>query len=129
MERAARHKLDRVFVHALTDGRDTSPTGGVKFIGELERVMDKAGTGRVASVGGRYYGMDRDKRWERTKKAYDAMVGSGPAEAGRHRARSAVDYVRKSYEGGVTDEFVEPATIVDASERPVGALQDGDSVI
>lgn len=121
---AARHKLARVFVHVLTDGRDTSPAGGVKFVGELERVMQEAGTGRVASVGGRYYGMDRDKRWERTKKAYDAIVGVNP-----NHARSAVNYIGKSYEAGVTDEFVEPATIVDSEDTPIGALRDGDSVI
>jgi 2,3-bisphosphoglycerate-independent phosphoglycerate mutase len=121
---AARHKLDRVFVHALTDGRDTSPTGGAKFLGALEQVMQKAGAGRVASVGGRYYGMDRDKRWERTKKAYDSITGVNPTHA-----RSAVEYVQKSYESGVTDEFVEPATIVDADDKPVGPLQEGDSVI
>ena len=124
IELAARRKLDRVFVHVLTDGRDTSPTGGVKYIAALERVMQKAGTGRVASVGGRYYGMDRDKRWERTKKAYEAITGVNPTHA-----RSAVDYVQKSYEKGVTDEFVEPATVVDADDKPVGPLQEGDSVI
>jgi 2,3-bisphosphoglycerate-independent phosphoglycerate mutase len=124
IELAARQKLERVFVHALTDGRDTSPTGGAKFIGALERVMNKAGAGRVASVGGRYYGMDRDKRWERTRKAYDAITGVNPTQA-----RSAVDYVQKSYESGVTDEFVEPATIVDTDGKPIGPLQDGDSVV
>ena len=75
IEMAARYKLKRVFVQGFTDGRDTSPAGGAGFFGELEQVMSKAGTGRVASVGGRYYGMDRDNRWERTKKAYDSMVG------------------------------------------------------
>jgi 2,3-bisphosphoglycerate-independent phosphoglycerate mutase len=124
IELAARHKLDRVFVHALTDGRDTSPTGGARFTGELEGVMQKAGTGRVASVGGRYYGMDRDRRWERTKKAYDSITG-----ASHTHARAAVDYVQKSYETGVTDEFIEPATVVDADDKPVGPLRDGDSVI
>ena len=124
IELAARHGLDRVFVHALTDGRDTSPTGGAKFVGELERVMHRAGTGRVASVGGRYYGMDRDKRWDRTKKFYDAMVGSSAMHA-----TGAVEYIQKSYEAGVTDEFIEPATIVGADDKPTGALRDGDSVI
>jgi 2,3-bisphosphoglycerate-independent phosphoglycerate mutase len=124
IELAARHKLDRVFVHAFTDGRDTSPTGGAKFVGELERVMHNAGTGRVSSVGGRYFGMDRDKRWDRTRKAYDAITGTSP-----NRARSAVQHVQKSYEAGVTDEFVEPATIVGADNTPIGALGDGDSVI
>src|SRR6185436_5852891 len=72
IEMAARRGVARVFVQGFTDGRDTSPTGGVRFVGELERVMKKVGVGRVASVGGRYYGMDRDKRWDRTKKAYDS---------------------------------------------------------
>ncbi len=124
IDMAARQKVERLFVHALTDGRDTSPTGGAKFVGELERVMQKFGTGRLASVGGRYYGMDRDKRWERTKRAYDSIVGVNP-----NHAQSAVDCIRKSYEAGVTDEFIEPATIVDADDKAIGALRDGDSVI
>jgi 2,3-bisphosphoglycerate-independent phosphoglycerate mutase len=121
---AARYKLQRVFVQGFTDGRDTSPAGGAGFFGALDEVMRKAGTGRVASVGGRYYGMDRDNRWERTKKAYDSMVhGQGP------RGRSAVEYIRSSYEAGVSDEFVVPGTIVDADDRPIGPIRDGDSVI
>ena len=124
IEMAARFKLRRVFVQGFTDGRDTSPAGGAGFFGELEQVMNKAGAGRIASVGGRYYGMDRDNRWERTKKAYDAMMGgAGP------RSRSAVEYIRKSYEGGVSDEFVVPGTIVDADDQPVGPIRDGDSVV
>jgi len=124
IDMAARYKLARVYVQGFTDGRDTSPNGGAGFFGELEQVMSKAGTGRVASVGGRYNGMDRDNRWERTQKAYDAMVsGQGP------RGRSAVEYIRKSYEAGVTDEFVEPGTIVDANDQPIGPIRDGDSVI
>jgi 2,3-bisphosphoglycerate-independent phosphoglycerate mutase len=124
IDMAARHKLTRVYVQGFTDGRDTSPNGGAGFFGELEQVLSKAGTGRVASVGGRYYGMDRDNRWERTQKAYDAIV-SGPVP----RGRSAVEYIRKSYEAGVTDEFVEPGTIVDANDQPIGPIRDGDSVI
>jgi 2,3-bisphosphoglycerate-independent phosphoglycerate mutase len=124
IDMAARCKLKRVFVHAFTDGRDTSPAGGAGFVGELEDVMNKAGTGRVASVGGRYYGMDRDNRWERTTKAYDAIV-SGKAP----HARSAVDFIRKSYQAGVSDEFIVPGTIVDASDQPIGRIRDGDSVI
>jgi 2,3-bisphosphoglycerate-independent phosphoglycerate mutase len=124
VEMAARYKLPRVFVQAFTDGRDTSPAGGAGFVGELEQVMTKAGTGRVASVGGRYYGMDRDNRWERTKKSFDSIV-SGQAP----HTQSAVDYIRKSYEAGVSDEFVEPGTIVDANDQPIGPVRDGDSVI
>jgi 2,3-bisphosphoglycerate-independent phosphoglycerate mutase len=124
VEMAARYKLPRVFVQAFTDGRDTSPAGGAGFIGELEQVMKKAGTGRVASVGGRYYGMDRDHRWERTKKSYDSIVTGEAAHI-----ESAVDYIRKSHKAGVTDEFIEPATIVDANDGPIGPIRDGDSVI
>ena len=131
---AARYKLKRVFVQGFTDGRDTSPAGGAGFVGELEEVMKRAGTGRIASIGGRYYGMDRDHRWERTKKAYDAIVAAGPAEAETHQApgtrtREAVGFIRKSYEAGVTDEFVEPGTVVDASDQPIGPIRDGDSII
>ena len=123
IEMAARQKVERVFVQGFTDGRDTSPNGGAGFVGELEAVMKKAGVGRVASIGGRYYGMDRDNRWERTKKAYDAIVG-GPAP----HTQSAVEFIEKSYEGGVTDEFVVPGTVVDADDRPIGPIRDGDSV-
>ena len=124
IEMAARYKLERVFVHAFTDGRDTSPNGGAGFVGQLERKMDETGTGRVASIGGRYYGMDRDHRWERTKKAFDAIVG-----APSPHTQSAVEFVRTSYEAGVTDEFVVPGTVVDASDQPIGPVRSGDSVV
>jgi 2,3-bisphosphoglycerate-independent phosphoglycerate mutase len=124
IEMAARRKVERVFVHGFTDGRDTSPTGGARFFGELERVMKKAGVGRVASVGGRYYGMDRDRRWDRTKKAYDAIVG-----APSPHTKSAVEFIQKSYEAGVTDEFVIPGTVVGADDAPVGPIRDGDSCV
>jgi 2,3-bisphosphoglycerate-independent phosphoglycerate mutase len=124
IEMAARYKVERVFVQGFTDGRDTSPNGGAGFVGELERVMKETGVGRVASIGGRYYGMDRDNRWERTKKAYDAIVGGSAPHT-----RSAVDFIRKSYETGVTDEFVVPGTIVDENDHPVGPVDNGDSVI
>ena len=124
IEMAARHKVNRVFVHGFTDGRDTSPTGGERFVGELERVMARAGTGRVASIGGRYYGMDRDNRWERTKKAYDSILGRGATHA-----RSAVEYIQKAYASATTDEFIEPVTIVDANDTPIGPVREGDSII
>ena len=95
IEMAARRNIERVFVQGFTDGRDTSPTGGAKFVGELEQVMKDVGVGRVASVGGRYYGMDRDKRWERTKKAYDSMVG-----APTPHTRSAVEFIRTFVRSG-----------------------------
>ena len=125
IELAARRKVPQLFVHAITDGRDTSPTGGVRYLGELEQVMAQAGVGRIATVTGRYYAMDRDKRWERTKAAYDAMV-SGTAET---TAPAAVPAVQRSYEAGVTDEFITPIVIVDAEGTPIGSIRDGDAVV
>ena len=125
---AARRRVPRVFIQVITDGRDTSPTGGVRYLADLEQAIDAARSGttaRIASVTGRYYAMDRDKRWERTKLAYDAMV-EGRADT---RATSPIDAVRKSYEGTVTDEFIKPIVIVDADGKPVGPIRDGDSMI
>ena len=125
LEMAATRKLPRVFVHAITDGRDTSPTGGVRSVAELESVISRLQSGRIASVSGRYYAMDRDKRWERTKVAYDAIV-RGVAEA---TASSPVDAVRAAYAAGITDEFVKPVVITDADGRARGPIRDGDSVL
>jgi 2,3-bisphosphoglycerate-independent phosphoglycerate mutase len=125
IEMAAARKLPRVFVQAITDGRDTSPTGGIRYIAQLEDAMGRAGTGRIASVAGRYYAMDRDKRWERTKLAYDAMVHAvAPATA-----QSAAAAVQASYDSGITDEFVKPVVVVDAATQPIGPVRDGDSVV
>jgi len=106
--------------HAFTDGRDTSPTGGERYLTELEAHAEEQGTGHVATVSGRYYAMDRDQNWERTRRAYDAIV-SREAE---HTADTAVEAVTDSYDRGDTDEFVEP-TLID--DRP--ALDDGDAVV
>jgi 2,3-bisphosphoglycerate-independent phosphoglycerate mutase len=122
---AARRGVREVFVHAITDGRDTSPTGGVRYVARLEEAMAKAGTGRIATVVGRYYAMDRDKRWERTRQAYEA-VADGRAET---TSRSAVEALQASYDADVTDEFVKPVVIVEADGRPVGQVRDGDSVL
>jgi 2,3-bisphosphoglycerate-independent phosphoglycerate mutase len=125
IEMAARLKVARVFVHAITDGRDTSPTGGVRYLAALQETMDRLRTGRVATVVGRYYAMDRDKRWERTKLAYDAIVAG---QASTHAA-SPIEAVQASYDAGVTDEFINPVVIVDADKRPIGPIRDGDSVV
>ena len=125
VEIAARRGVRDLFVHAITDGRDTSPTGGVRYVGQLEEAFRKAGVGRLATVVGRYYAMDRDKRWERTKQAYDA-IAYGRADATATEAGAAL---LASYEAGVTDEFVKPIVIVDAAGRPAGPLRDGDSVL
>ena len=125
--RAAREfGLKRVFVHVFLDGRDTPPNSGVDYIAKLEQKMREYGVGKIATVSGRYYAMDRDKRWERQKKANDAMIG-GKAEGGT--ATSAVDAIRASYNSGVTDEFVLPVVIVDDKKQPVGTIRGEDAVL
>ena len=125
--RAAREfGLTRVFVHAFLDGRDTPPTSGAEFIARLEQKMREYGVGKVAIVSGRYYAMDRDKRWERQKKANDAMI-TGKSEGGT--ANSAVDAIRASYNAGMTDEFVLPVVIVDDKKQPLGLIRSEDAVL
>ncbi len=123
LDLAKRNGLDRVFVHAFTDGRDTMPQSGLGYMLDLERDMAKLGVGRVATVTGRYYAMDRDKRWERTKIAYDAMV-SGEGRP----AASAQAAIQRSYDEDVTDEFIRPAVVFDG-DAPVATVQAGDSII
>lgn len=115
--------LKDVFIHAFTDGRDTDPRSGLGFIQQLER--DIAGTSaRIASVCGRYYAMDRDKRWERIKKAYDLLVhGRGD------RAPSASWAIEASYAKDITDEFIEPCAIIGTDERALTHIRPGDVVI
>src|SRR5918993_1371701 len=113
---------DRVVVHAFTDGRDTAPDSGLGFIHDLEKAMVDIGAGRVGTVSGRYYAMDRDRRWERTQKAYDAIVhGRG------ERAASVVEAVDQAYAIGVTDEFI-PPTVIDDGSGPA-TIRPGDSAI
>jgi len=118
--------LTRVFVHAFLDGRDTPPTSGAEYVAQLEQKMREYGVGKVATVCGRYYAMDRDKRWERQKKANDAMVKGRP-DGGT--ATSAVDAIRASYNAGVTDEFVIPLVIVDGNRQPVALIRSEDAVL
>lgn len=114
---------ERVFVHCFLDGRDVPPDSGARFVDDLEHVLEAEGVGRIASVSGRYYAMDRDNRWERVEKAWRALVlGEGETAA------TARDAVAASYAEGITDEFVAP-TVVLAEGDPVGAVADGDTVI
>jgi 2,3-bisphosphoglycerate-independent phosphoglycerate mutase len=106
--------------HAFTDGRDTDPHGGREYLRSLERTVEEHGTGGVATVSGRYYAMDRDTNWDRTRRAYDAIVN----RAADHEADSAVAAVEESYDREDTDEFVEPTLVADAP-----ALADGDAVV
>jgi 2,3-bisphosphoglycerate-independent phosphoglycerate mutase len=118
--------LSRVFVHVYLDGRDTPPTEGVNYVAKLEQKMREYGIGKIASISGRYYAMDRDKRWERQKKAFDAMV-TGNAEGGK--ATDAQAAIRASYEKNVQDEFVIPVVMVGSDGKPVGLIKDEDAVI
>lgn len=116
--------LSQVYIHACLDGRDVSPTSGLGYIKDLERKCRELGIGRIATVMGRYYAMDRDKRWERTALAYKAMVlGEG------NKATLAQRAVEQSYEEGVTDEFVVPTVILDEEGAPVARVREGDTLI
>ena len=122
LEMAKREGVEQLFVHCFMDGRDTPPESGIGYIRELERKLREIGVGRIASVEGRYYAMDRDKRWERIERAFGAMVlGNG------EKAIDSVSAVQRSYEKGVTDEFIEPVTIVDARNEPIGQIRDDDA--
>ncbi len=124
LQMAKSHGLTEVFIHCFMDGRDTPPESGIGYIQQLERKLAEIGVGKIASVSGRYWAMDRDKRWERVERAFGAMVlGNGT------KYRSAAEAVRQSYQHGVTDEFIEPATIVNEKDEPVGLIRDGDSLI
>ncbi len=115
--------VEQTYVHCFLDGRDVSPTSGAGFIADLQAKMDELSYGKIASVGGRYYVMDRDNRWERVEKAYDMMtIGNG------EKTTNAVEYVKNAYANGVTDEFMLPANIVE-NGKPVALVEQGDSII
>ncbi len=116
--------VPRVLIHCFLDGRDTPPTSAVHYLKALQNKIQEIGIGDIATVIGRYYAMDRDKRWERTQRAYESLV-KGHGEG----ATDPIAAVQKSYEQGVTDEFVEPIVIVKQDGSPIGSLNDGDSVI
>ena len=121
---AKKHDLEKVYVHAFLDGRDTPPSSGVHYVAELAEKMREMEVGQFATVAGRYYAMDRDKRWDRVQEAYDAMVlGKGTT------ATNAVDGIKQSYEKGKTDEFVPPTVIVDEHGMAKGKIADHDGVI
>ena len=123
LEMAKRNGLTDVCVHCFLDGRDTPPSSGKDFVAELEEKMEEIGIGKVASIEGRYYAMDRDTNWDRVEKAYAALVyGEG------NTADSAEEAMEASYAAGVTDEFVIPVVIMDDG-KPVGTIKENDSVI
>lgn len=123
LDLAKEYGLENVYVHCFMDGRDTDPKSGLGFIKALEGHMASS-TGKIASVTGRFYAMDRDKRWERVRQAYDLLVkGEGL------KFSSAAEAIESSYAEGVTDEFVKPSVIVDAAGHPVSVIENGDAVI
>jgi 2,3-bisphosphoglycerate-independent phosphoglycerate mutase len=124
LKMAKQEGVREVFVHCFMDGRDTGPNTGLGFLQDLQKEMSEKGIGRIASLAGRYYAMDRDKRWDRIERAFGAMTkGDGI------KATDPLAAVKASYENGVTDEFIEPVTIVDDKQQPIGLIRDDDSVI
>ena len=124
LEMAKKHGLTNVYVHAFLDGRDTPPASGKDYIEQLEAKMQEIGVGKIASISGRYYAMDRDNNWDRIQKAYDSLVsGTGV------QATDAVKAMEASYADGVTDEFVLPTVITDEAGKPVSVVKENDSVI
>ncbi len=115
--------LSEVYIHAFTDGRDTDPHSGLDVIKNLQQHLDNS-VGKIASISGRYYAMDRDKRWERIRLAYDALVKGEGANA-----TDAVSAVEQSYKENITDEFIKPTVIVDEAQKPLTTIKDGDAVI
>ena len=124
LELAKRNGLDKVFVHCFLDGRDTPPASGKDFVAALEEKMKELGVGKVASVMGRYYAMDRDNRWDRVELAYKALTaGEG------NKGTSATELIQASYDDGKTDEFVVPAVVTGEDGNAIGTIKDNDSVI
>ena len=132
LKMARQNQVERVFVHAFMDGRDTLPTNGAGYLEQLEQAMREYNTGKIATVSGRYYAMDRDRRWERIAKAYRAMV-FGEGEGGQYA--DAVEGVKESYNKGVTDEFIVPFVRTDPKKAGAGGaratttIRDEDSCI
>lgn len=120
---ATNNGVKDLFIHAFTDGRDTDPKSGIPFLKDLLQHLGKTGA-KLASVVGRYYAMDRDKRWERVKLAYDLLV-KGEGE----KVTDVISAIQKSYDANVTDEFIKPLVVVDAKQQPLATIQDGDVVL
>ncbi|NRB82497.1 MAG: 2,3-bisphosphoglycerate-independent phosphoglycerate mutase [Winogradskyella sp.] len=123
LDAANNNELKNVFVHAFTDGRDVDPKSGYGFISELQDHLDKTG-GKLASVTGRYYAMDRDKRWERIKLAYDAIV-NGKGE----KTNNVLKAIQNNYEENITDEFIKPLVLTNDDNEPTATIKNGDVVI
>jgi 2,3-bisphosphoglycerate-independent phosphoglycerate mutase len=126
LETAKQQGVEKVLVHAFMDGRDTLPTSGAAYLASLEQKMREYQVGKIASVSGRYYAMDRDRRWEREKLAFDAMV-TGNAEGGAYA--DPIARIKESYNNGITDEFIVPFVVTDEHGHPNGVIRDDDVCI
>ncbi len=124
LEMAKRKDFENVFVHCFMDGRDTPPSSGETYITELEKKMAEKGVGKIATVSGRFYAMDRDKRWERVELAYNALVKGEGEQAG-----SALEAMEESYQREEFDEFVKPTVVLDQNGEPTAKIEENDSVI
>ena len=123
VDAAQDYDLQKVFIHAFTDGRDVDPKSGLKYVSDLSTYLEKT-TAKIATVIGRYYAMDRDKRWERVKKAYDLLVNNVGT-----KTNSLIASMQQSYDISVTDEFMEPLVCVDSFGSPIAKIEDNDVVI
>ncbi len=124
LELAKRKDFENVYIHCFMDGRDTPPASGEGYISELEEKIKEKGVGQIATISGRFYAMDRDKRWERVSQAYNAIV-NGEGE----KYTSAISAIEESYQKETFDEFVKPTVITNKNGEPVAQIEDGDSVI
>lgn len=123
LEMARDQKVPAVFVHVFTDGRDSAPTSGAESVQELQKKMQEYGVGKIATIGGRYFGMDRNNNWDRIKKAYDAMTGGESVQI-----TDPLQYLNDSYKKEVFDEYIEPAAVTE-NGQPVASIKENDSVI
>ena len=121
---AKQRGVERVFIHCFLDGRDTPPSSGADYVAALQKKIEEIGCGKIATVIGRYYAMDRDRRWERIQRAYDLLVKGVGA-----RAQDPVKAIRESYQRGLTDEFIEPIVVENENGEAAATIQDGDAVV
>ncbi|MFH2060386.1 MAG: 2,3-bisphosphoglycerate-independent phosphoglycerate mutase [Pseudomonadota bacterium] len=124
IEMAKKNKVKNLYIHPILDGRDTSPTSGITYVQQLENYIKKHKFGRIASIVGRYWAMDRDTRWDRVKRAYDLFT-----IADKPSLTSAVQAIQEAYDTGKTDEFMEPTCLIDKTLEPAGVIDDKDSII
>ncbi len=124
LELAKRYNIENTFIHAFTDGRDSPPDSGAGYLDAIEKKAQEIGTGKIATIMGRFYAMDRDSRWERVQKAYECLrFGKGS------KSKSSAEAIAESYANEITDEFIEPTAIVNDENEPIGCVEDGDAVI